>query len=139
MPEKVCEHCGAKIVEYKHGLSKGLIRVLYHIIRECEGQPQEFEFCNIKLTYNEGSNFQKLRYWKLIEKVGDFDGKGGTWKLTARGISFARGEISLPKFAMTYRGELVSHEGDNVKVYEVVDGWRFRPDYASEAVPHELL
>ena len=135
MSKRICEYCGAKIVQYKHGLSKSLMRVLYRIIKDCNGEVGIFEFKNIKLSYNEGSNFQKLRYWGLIEKVGDDEGKGGTWMLTQTGLSFACGELSLQKFAKTYRGELVCHEGEDVKIEDITGGWKWRIDYAREAEP----
>lgn len=135
--EIICELCGAKMVEYKHGLSKGLMRVLHKVIQACDGRIDEFEFKDIKLNYNEGSNFQKLRYWGLIEKVGDADGKGGIWKLTEKALSFSQGNLTLQKFARTYRGNWVAYEGENVGIEEITGGWKYRPDYAREALPHE--
>jgi hypothetical protein len=35
---ELCEHCGAKLVEYRHGLSKGLMRSLYKLARAGGGQ-----------------------------------------------------------------------------------------------------
>lgn len=135
--KKTCEYCGAKMVEYKHGLSKGLMRVLYRVILLCGGVVNEFEIKDVALSYNQRCNFQKLRYWGLIKKIGDFDGKGGTWALTSKGLSFACGELFLPKFARTYRGELVAQEGESIKVEDITGGWKFRPEYADDAIPHK--
>ena len=61
MREAICETCGAKVVEYKHGLSKGLVRTLY-IIAKAEPPGQPVAMADLKLTYSQRCNSQKLRY-----------------------------------------------------------------------------
>lgn len=135
MREHICEECGAKVVEYKHGLSIGLVRVLYLMARAAEhGYP--VHMADLKLTYSQRCNSQKLRYWYLIEKVGDPDGKGGDWLVTQRGREFLKGAISLPKNVWTFRGDTVRYEGRSRYIEQVTDGWKWRPDYAREAIPH---
>lgn len=135
---KKCVTCGANIVEYKHGLSKGLLRAFARFVMKTRGQVgREVEFHDLGLDYNHGSNFQKLRYWALIEKIGDAESKGGLWALTEQGKIFATGAISLPRFAWSYRGDFVRYEGSKIFIGDVTGGWRYRPDYAAEAVAHE--
>jgi len=131
---EICEHCGAKTVEYKHGLSKSLMRAFIKFVIAVDCQPWGIaDFSALDLTYSQGSNFQKLRYWKLIEKVGDPEGKGGQWRLTSRGAAFAKGGIWLPIFAWTYRGDVTDHEGDLKTIDQITGGWKYRPEYAREA------
>ncbi len=135
MREAICETCGAKVVEYKHGLSKGLVRTLY-IIAKAEPPGQPVAMADLKLTYSQRCNSQKLRYWYLIEKVGDPDGKGGNWRVTHRGSEFLQGIVSVPQFVWTYHGEPLRYEGRYRYIEQVTDGWKWRPDYAREAIPH---
>jgi hypothetical protein len=132
--EEICEHCGAKVVEYKHGLSKGLIVSLVTFAQHGEvGKLSELE-----LSYSQRCNFQKMRYWELVEKVGDPDGKGGTWRLTDQGKRFLSGAVGLPKYVWTYRAKVRRYEGAEVSVGDVFKGeWRYkyRPEYAREAQP----
>lgn len=131
----ICETCGAKVVEYKHGLSKGLVRVLYIIARG--GKVGEtISMSDLKLTYSQRCNSQKLRYWYLIEKVHDQLSKGGDWRVTNRGSEFLQGIISLPQYVWTFHGEQVRYEGKYRFVDETTGGWKWRPDYAREAIPH---
>ncbi len=136
MKVEICEHCGAKVVEYKHGLSRQLARVLYLIARESPaGYPVAMS--EVGLTYSQRCNSQKLRYWDLIKKVGDPRGKGGDWLVTDLGWQFLRAEIALPHFVWTYRGSRVRYEGRLIPITQLSGtGWKWRPEYAQESLPH---
>lgn len=69
-----CETCGAKLVEYKHGLSKGLCRSLIQVAVTFK-DTKAHEIKEMGLDYNHRCNFQKLKYWGLVEKVGEQTGK----------------------------------------------------------------
>ncbi len=135
MSAVICGECGAKVVEYKHGLSKGLVRVLY-IIAKYRQVGGTVAMSDLKLTYSQRCNSQKLRYWHLIEKVGDQDGKGGNWRVTHAGSEFLQGIRSLPQFVWTFHGDPIRYEGRYRYVDETTGGWKWRPDYAREAIPH---
>ena len=135
MREHICETCGAKVVEYKHGLSLGLVRVLYRLAA-ADRPGSVVAISTVDLTYSQRNNAQKLRYWYLIEKVGDPESKGGDWRVTQRGSAFLKGEISLPQYVWTFRGDTVRYEGRSRYIEQVTDGWKWRPDYAREAIPH---
>ena len=122
------------MVEYKHGLSKGLCRALAIVVKafsDCE--PHDIK--DMGLDYTHRCNFQKLRYWGLVEKVGDAESKGGKWRVTEEGMMFVRGNRTFQKFVFTYRGEVVRREGERISIMDVADGWKYRPEYAAEAVP----
>lgn len=129
---KLCPHCGAKMVEYKHGLSKGILRGLYKLAAR-GGGPVNLN--DLGLTYNQQSNFQKLRYWGLVEKVDPLSEKGGDWKITASGIAFMKCEQAQPKYAWSYRGDAVRHSTETVMFDEVTEGYKYRPEWARESVP----
>ena len=130
--KKTCPHCGAKMVEYKHGLSKSLCRSLAAVaIAFKDTQPHEIK--DMGLDYNHRCNFQKLRYWGLVEKMGDQGSKGGLWRITEYGMAFVKGLTSLPRFAWTYRGEVERLEGEQIMITDVSGGWKYRPDYAKES------
>ena len=129
---KICPHCGAKTVEYKQGLSKGLARALYRI-SEHMSATGEFHIGECGLTYSQRENARKLQYWDIIEKLGDPDSKGGRWKLTKLGRAFIEGRVHLRKYVWTYRGETVRFDGDRVAITDLTDGWKYRPEYAREA------
>lgn len=71
-------------------------------------------------TYNLVSDVGKAELFGLVKRKGnDFmsDKKStGYWKLTRTGIAFVRGEITIPKYAIVYNGEVYGYEGEQVDV-----------------------
>ena len=133
MAKKHCNCCGAPIVEYKHSLSKGLARCLYRLV-QAGGGPVNAN--TLGLNYNQQSNFQKLRYWGLIEKSDPGSEKGGFWELTPKGWEFVKGSISVPRSAITYRGEVIRTEGGIVAITDITEGWWYRKEYAEQSQAH---
>ena len=129
-----CSTCGAKLVEYKHGLSRVLCKTLAVVATQF-GDTKPHQIKDMRLNYNQRCNFQKLKYWHLIKKIGDAEGKGGTWAITDNGMSFISGEIEMPKSVWTFRGEPVRYSDETIFITDVSKGWKYRPQYATEANP----
>ncbi len=130
--DSYCEHCGAKVVQHKHGLSKGLLRGLVKFSKRGEGA---INLNRCKMTLSEQTNFYKLKYWGIVQKAGGNE-HSGEWKLTPEGWRFLRGEISFHHSVRTFRGQVVGFSGKEEYIYEVTDGWRLRPDYIRDMRPH---
>lgn len=131
---KRCETCGASMMEHRHNFSVAMLEGLERL-SGFEGPT------NIKilgLTRNQWDNFQKIRYWGLVQKSYDISGKriGGAWEITDKGRQFLLNEISIPRVVWTYRGEWERDEKKMVFAREIFDGYKTRPEYAEEAVPH---
>ncbi len=133
---KLCRHCGAKMVEYPHTLSRSLARVIFRICHNIRPGDPGFHVGSCGLTNSQINNLQKLRYWGLIAKARDASAKGGHWKLTDLGLAFASGRIQIRRKVWTYRGEFVRFDGDQINITDVSAGWKYRPEYAREARPH---
>lgn len=129
-----CPTCGAKMVSYKHGLSKGLVRSLAKMAKRCR-PGESIHHGALGMNHNQAANFQKLRYFGAIEKDGDQDSKGGNWILTHDGFAFITGAKPLPKWVRTYQAKVIETSEELVSVQSVTDGWKYRPDYAKEAQP----
>lgn len=129
-----CPHCNATMTEYKHSLSKALLRCLVKLAKAGRG---DFNLNELGMNYNQQSNFQKMRYWGLVEKADPTCMKGGKWRMTDLGWSFVEGHTQLRKSAWSYRGEFVRFDGDRVYIQDLTEGWKYRPDYARERRPHE--
>ena len=132
---ELCPHCGAKMVEYPHTLSRSLARVIYRITQNLDAD-RGFHVGSCDLTNSQINNLQKLRYWGVIAKAPDATAKGGNWILTDRGLAFAQGRIPLRRKVWTHRGEFVRFDGAQIIITDVSDGWKYRPDYAREGRPH---
>jgi hypothetical protein len=134
--EQYCDHCGAKIVEYKHNFSHALADALYKIYL-----PKKAVFLtDLDLTRYQWTNFQKLRYWGLVEQAKDSitNKATGAWKITQLGFDFvADPEMSIFKNVWTFRGEPTRFDGEKVYFKDTHEKfYKQRIEYAQEAVPH---
>lgn len=136
--EKFCPTCGHKLAEYKHSLSKILLRGMYKLSQIGGGPASVSE--DLQLTKSEYTNFAKLAYWDLIEKSESQRGeKGGWWVITDTGWRFLRNEIKLPQSVRVFMKEVVRTEGPMTSIMDITQGrWYYRPEYAREAIPHQL-
>jgi hypothetical protein len=117
-------------MEYRHGLSRPLVDAMAKLYaRHGRGA------VNLKildLTRNQWDNFQKLRYWGLVEK-----GKhAGEWRVTELGEVFLIRGAKVRRSVWTYRGVRQRFDGDLVTVHsELGRRLGMRADYAETAQP----
>ncbi len=131
---KTCLSCGAKTVYYRHTLSKALMDGLYKLYR-LGGQRNLAE---LNLTRNQWDNFQKLRYWCLVEKCFDDNGKRirGQWRITKFGYDFLERGIGISAAAITYRGVALAGAGSIVTFADQAPlAYKQREEYAMDAEP----
>lgn len=106
--EKHCSLCGAKLVAYRHRFNKTLAAGLYKLA----AAGGKGNISEIGLTTSQHANFQKLRYWGLIDSI-QFLGSG-YWYLTPHGELFVMGLDTIKRVVVTFRTETLSFEGDTV-------------------------
>jgi hypothetical protein len=123
------------MVEYAHTLSKGIVRAFVKAIMHAAPR-RTFDISEVDLSYSQRENIRKLQYWGLMMKVNDQKQKGGRWLITDRGMRFAEGKTFLPAKVWTYRGKVQRFDGKDKYITDITGGWKYRPDYAREAVPH---
>jgi hypothetical protein len=115
--KKLCPHCGAAMMEYRHTLNRGLVTALFRLYQAGKG----VNLKDLGLTRNQWDNFQKLRYWGLVEKVFERGKrKSGVWKVTGPGEAFLKCKMSVPRSVWSYRGSFVRW-GDPTDLCTVVD------------------
>lgn len=133
--QPVCPHCGALLVEYRFSFCQGLRSCLFKIAQKVGVGSGEVWIKDLRLTQSEYTNVAKLRYWGLIEKVNEKEGKGGVWRLTDKGRDFCAGRSTIASVAITRKGEVVRCEGPQVDVsgQERPVGWDYRSHYADQA------
>lgn len=131
--QTICPHCGAKNVEYRFSINKGLVSAMRKVF-----DPKIIQL-GVKiskegLTYSEFTNFPKLRYWGLIRPFMNEESKKkrGWWQLTEMGRKFMLGQSQVLAIAVTVRGKVVRHEGPEVYIGDIFEGWKFRSDYAQQ-------
>lgn len=135
--QKFCSECGAKTVEYKHSLNMGLVLGLYRL-HKAGGEKNLKE---LSLTHNQWANFQKLRYWGLVEQSKHENGlaMAGCWKITQRGTDFVKGVIKIPRSVWTYRSDAIRYDGDEIAARDYIPTeYDQRGDYWGGAMPHDV-
>ncbi len=112
--ENTCPHCGAKMKEWKHRLTPGLVSCLSKAIEFVHANNRnEFHLQrDLDLSKTEFANFQKLRYFALVAQV---EGKDGYWLITSHGGAFLRNTKGIPEWVKTYRNKIQSKS--NVLVF----------------------
>lgn len=69
-----------------------------------------------------GGDFCKLRYWGLIDKLEghreDSSPRVGVYRLTAKGIKYLCGKISVPERAAIYATQFLGLIGDDKTVFD---------------------
>ncbi len=125
-PKKRCPHCNAKMVEYRHSLNKSMVSALMTLAKRYK--PTALQ--ELPLSKTQFTNFQKLRYWGLVERTKE----EGKWDVTYYGMRFLQGEVQTCKRVWTYRGEFKKSEGESVWFHDLSDEpYLKREDYAREA------
>ena len=132
-----CEHCNAKMVEYRHSLNQQLAECLLALASQ--GGTIEFRELQKFISFNQRANFPKLQYWGLIAKMRDDETNervGGLWGLTWAGFHFVRGMGTVNKSVWTYRNEFVRFDGPQIFLKELkVEAFREKSDYVADEKP----
>lgn len=108
-----CPHCGSSTLEHRHSLTKGLVGALVQFAKTASTNPINLKEAG--LTRNQWDNFQKLKYWGLVEQHGN-----GVWQITKAGQQFLLGHLRQHKSVWTYRGDPIEWQGPMVKADEVM-------------------
>jgi hypothetical protein len=123
MNNEHCEHCGARLKKYWHGLSQGLVRTLIKIYKGVADKKENMinPHHELDLTTVEHMNMTKLRFHGLIAKVKeDGEVQRGFWLITQRGADFLKGQIQVPSRVQTFRNKVVDHSTDLVTITDVM-------------------
>lgn len=126
-----CPTCGAKTVEYRHRLSLGIVGALVKLYEKAGIAP--FQISILDLSHSQMANFQKLRYWGLVQKSSDTgDRKGGFWAVTPLGGEFVLGKKRIREIALTYRATVQGTDGKAVAIFEIIEGYQYRGDFQDQ-------
>jgi hypothetical protein len=130
----LCPHCNQPMpLKHKHTLSDALVTGLARL-RDAGGGPMNLK--HLQLTRNQWDNFQKLRYWDLVQQSFDpatGSRQSGVWEITPKGVKFLAGIIQQPKAVWTVHGETVEVSDEKIYAPQGELGYRTREDYATDS------
>lgn len=120
-----CPHCGAKMKIYRHDLNRPSVKSIDKLA--IIGGTASIS--HIGLSHSQICNFHKLKYWGLVESLGE-----GVWQLTRRGYGFIRDIEAVPKTVYTFHGEVKEYRGELVMARDYIESeYKHRKDYAIES------
>ncbi|MCH7799047.1 MAG: hypothetical protein IID28_11485 [Planctomycetes bacterium] len=119
-------------------MNRGLSQALATLFAKAGRSPVHLK--ELGLDYSSRCNFQKLRYWGLVEMYFDPSTrtrKSGWWQITEDGADFLKGFIEVPVRIWTFLGDVVDAEEQTTKIFDVWEGYTVREDWAKEARRHD--
>lgn len=134
--KEFCPHCHQSIQQNKQVFSKALGEIL--LKAACAypyGKPFHLQN-DLKLTKSEYCNFQKLRYFGLVEKSYE-EGvrEGGKWKLTSLTRYFINGS-RIPRVKWTFNNQVVEASKDDlITLSEAIGSFEVPAQWAEKALP----
>lgn len=101
-----CPHCGAGMKIHKQSLSLGLVNTFITFCRAVKGRMSTSLHLqdDVGLDKNQYNNFQKLKYFGLVEKDPN---RTGNWIVTEKGIGFVSGRVTVPAVVKTFRNKVI--------------------------------
>lgn len=124
-----CKCCKQKVHESSRKINSGMARVLieaYKIHKEGDFEDGWFKlYQSVKTKISSAAHDWSLfKHWGILEeKINEDTNKktSGVWRFTDKGVSFVKGEISVPKCVITFNGECMGFEGEMVKIADCLD------------------
>lgn len=130
-----CPHCGAKVVRYRHRMSKGLAGIMGIMFDKRAKGGYHMHFDDLGLNRSQCQNLPKLQYFGAVYQADNYK-NSGRWCLTIAGEAFITGRRAMPEVVETYRGELVGSSDKLVMIGDLGDDPPMtRQDYAEQGAP----
>ena len=113
-----CPCCGQFVKQYKRKLNSVMARGLINLLV----LDRDFQHVSKLLVNTTGSgDFSKLKYWGMIEEKENFDKTkkaSGYWRITEKGIQFAKGKLYVPKCVNIFNTNLLGFSDDLTTIQE---------------------
>jgi len=95
-----------RVSAYAHKLNAGMVQSMIDVYREYLRTGKPVNVIKLKtLTYNQSSNFQKLKFWGLVTSPE----KGSGYFVTPKGLDFLRGRIPVLDLVASLENEVLPY------------------------------
>lgn len=114
----VCPCCGQNARVHRVPLGGSIVAELVDIYRL---KTDEWMHMPTALpSLQRSRKYPKLSYWGFLE--ADPNGVPGVWRITEKGKSFVRCEISVPAAVSVYNGQVIHADPKRVSISGVMEG-----------------
>lgn len=133
---KYCDHCGAKVMEYRLSLNRGHVSSLSALAEYGKANIAQ----DLGLTTNQITNFARMKHWGLISHCYNDDGSqhAGWWQITQHGYDFLAKRCAISKWVWTFRDRYLRSDGPDLMVSDIIPGYEQRVEYAATARQHDF-
>lgn len=121
----ICRCCGRRASRYRRRIHAEMARFLCDLVRLTFTEGSTWHHVDRLLPKN--GNYAMLRLWGLAEPSSKRTAGAnahGLWSATTKGILFARGATTVPKYLFIWNGKVVGQSDDYVTIREAL-GTRF--------------
>lgn len=134
--KQYCPHCHQPIMKHKHSFNMPLAFIIRRLAEKYKASEPFHLQKDIELSKNQYNNFQKLRYWDLVDKYFENGHrKGGYWVLTQKVYMLLEGNI-IPRWVKTFNNKVVEKSAemiclkDVIGYYDIPEKWAKRAEIA---------
>lgn len=83
----------------------------------------------LQLDNSQFTNFQKLRYFKLVIPTNEHN----EWQITEHGVWFLQGRIQIPRFVITRNAIVIRESPELVFITDVKDCISYKIEWKEQA------
>lgn len=119
--KKDCPCCGRNAQIYQRRLHHTAAKKLIDLYRL--GGDKDYVHTSRLVERGETSigDFSKAKYWDLIHEAPADSGikkTSGLWRLTEKGVSFVRGQVTIPRTVQIFDDRVFGFSGDLVSIQQ---------------------
>lgn len=129
-----CACCGQRVQIYRRTLYAAMARWLIRLAKLGGGTDGLRHWVDQTSIRTRGGDYAKLVHWGLVERQ-EHDPEdtvrrtSGLWRVTVKGLAFARNDSRVPKHALVYLGKCIGF--DDTQEVGVIDCLGTKFDYGS--------
>jgi|TARA_Y100000310_G_scaffold270565_1_gene284485 hypothetical protein len=143
--QEMCNHCGHKKTAYTANINKPLLEAFIKFVQRYYELKRSLKISEIRLTNSQYNNFQKLKYFGIIDQAGT---QG--WYLTEFGAKFYKGEAYILSPVAHIDGKALSADHPawrtsgmvrkQIKIYDILPyHYKQRSEFAAEKAQQQRM
>ena len=114
-----CPVCGSHVQMYRRKIYPKMAKWLRWLVDRFDNT--EHMWIDAHGSPIRGGDYAKLLYWGLVKRARDEgSGQAGLWQPTPRGCSFARGNLSVAKYAFVYLGKVEGFSDEKIVIGDIL-------------------
>ncbi len=121
-----CPCCDQRVQRYRRKLNSNMAVFLISLVRASRARSATTWISHLDLSYR-GRDYSTVSFWGLAETAVVADGDkrtSGMWRITPKGVAFARGGLSVPSHVYIYNNQELGFSEAEIGIVEAL-GSRF--------------